>query len=72
VHVADRQEFLLPRSYPRVAGGGEALRAMAIPTANGELTISCLMESAWFWGAWAPSRSHTLGNRPVRRGVYSP
>ena len=72
VHVADRQELLLPRSYPRVAGGGEALRAMAIPTANGELTISCLMESAWFWGAWAPSRSHTLGNRPVRRGVYSP
>jgi hypothetical protein len=49
VHVADRQEFLLPRSYPRVAGGGEALRAMAIPTANGELTISCLMESARFW-----------------------
>ena len=33
VDVADRQEFLFPRRHPRVAGRGEALRAMAIPTA---------------------------------------
>jgi hypothetical protein len=50
VHVADGQEFLLPRRDPVVAGGGEALGTMPIPAANGELTISCLMESARFWG----------------------
>ena len=33
VHVADRQELLLPRGHPGVAGGGEALGTMPIPTA---------------------------------------
>ena len=33
VHVADRQEFLLARRHPGVAGGGEALGTMPIPTA---------------------------------------
>jgi hypothetical protein len=33
VHVADGQEFLLPRRHPVVAGGGEALGTMPIPTA---------------------------------------
>ena len=33
---------------------------------------SCLMESKRFWGVRAPSRSHALSNRPVRRAVDSP
>jgi hypothetical protein len=33
VHVADWQELLLTRRHPLVAGGRQALRAMAIPTA---------------------------------------
>ena len=33
MHVADRQELLLARRDPRVAGGGEALGTMPIPTA---------------------------------------
>jgi hypothetical protein len=33
VHVADRQELLLTRRHPGVAGGREALRAMTVPTA---------------------------------------
>ena len=33
VDVADRQELLLTRGHPRVAGGREALGTMAIPTA---------------------------------------
>ena len=33
VDVADRQELLLPRRHPGVAGGGEALGTMPIPTA---------------------------------------
>jgi hypothetical protein len=33
VDVPDRQELLLPRRHPRVSGGGEALWAMAVPTA---------------------------------------
>jgi hypothetical protein len=42
VDVADGQELLLSRGHPGVAGGGEALRAVAIPTRNGELSITCL------------------------------
>jgi len=33
VHVAHRQELLLPRGHPGVAGGREALGTMPIPTA---------------------------------------
>ena len=33
VHVADGQQFPLPRGHPDVAGGREALGTMAIPTA---------------------------------------
>jgi len=33
MHVADRQEFLLARRHPLVAGGGEALGTMPIPAA---------------------------------------
>ena len=33
VHIAHRQQFLLARRHPGVAGGGEALGTMPIPTA---------------------------------------
>jgi hypothetical protein len=58
VYIADGQEFLLARRDPRVAGRGEALGTMPIPTGNGELSITCLMESPRFWGV--PSLSPAL------------
>jgi hypothetical protein len=72
VKVIDGQQLRLPSLEPPGLRQRLTRGTMAIATRNGELTITCLMESVRFWGVRAPSRSHTLGNRPVRRAVYSP
>jgi hypothetical protein len=43
--IGDRQEFILASCDPFITGSALALGAMPIATANGELTISCLMGS---------------------------
>jgi hypothetical protein len=72
VEVRNRQEVSLPRAEPSFLRGRLAFGTVAIATANGELTISCLMESARFWGVRASSRFHTLDLRPIRHAVHSP
>jgi hypothetical protein len=57
---------------PRGAGERLAAGAMPIATANGELTISCLMESARFWGVRVSSRLYTLDLRPIRHALHAP
>ena len=49
-----------------------ALGTMAIATRNGELSITCLMESTRFWGARVSSRFPTRDIRSIRRTIYCP
>jgi hypothetical protein len=48
--VGDRQEFVLASRDPFIAGSALAFWAMPIAAANGEIPISCLMESNLYWG----------------------
>jgi hypothetical protein len=45
VIVSDRYKLLLSRSKPLISRVGLALRTMAVTAGNGELSITCLMES---------------------------
>jgi hypothetical protein len=45
MEIARGEKLLLTRSDPAIPSGGLTLRAVAIATANGELSISCLMGS---------------------------
>ena len=49
VQVRNGQELSLTSGQPLFAGIAETLRTMPVAAANGELTISCLMGSIWFW-----------------------
>jgi hypothetical protein len=51
VHVRHVEDLALARLQPALAGLRLALRAVPISAGNGELSITCLMESASFWGA---------------------
>ena len=63
VKIADFQEFGLTVFYPLRPGQTLALWAVAIPAANGEISISCLMGSIPLWGVQQPeeraARVHT-------------
>jgi hypothetical protein len=72
VHVGHLEQLALARVQPALPRLRLALRAVPVPTANGELTITCLMVSARFWGVQARSRSRTVDNRPIWCAVYSP
>ena len=50
VHIRHVEQLPLTRVPPAGPRLRLALRAVAIAARNGELTISCLMESARFWG----------------------
>ena len=53
--VARGEKFLTTRFEPTVAGVGLTLGAVPVTAANGEIPISCLMESNLYWGvrsAW--------------------
>jgi len=50
MEVRNGQELRAARLDPPGTGLRLTRRAVAIPTRNGELTITCLMESARFWG----------------------
>jgi hypothetical protein len=45
VEVWNAEQFLLSRSEPALASLCLALRTVPVPAGNGELTITCLMES---------------------------
>jgi hypothetical protein len=45
MHVGNIQQFRFAGSEPLVTGVGLALCAMAVTTRNGEIPITCLMES---------------------------
>ena len=47
MNIWDRQQFLAARFQPPVACVGLALRTMAIPARNGEISITCLMGSVF-------------------------
>ena len=63
VQVARGEKFSSTRSDPAFASSGLTLRAMAITAGNGEISISCLMESFFNWrvrsGYEACSRGYT-------------
>jgi hypothetical protein len=59
VVVPDREEFVLSGGEPLIARVRQTLRAVPISTANGELSISCLMESPRFWGVSRKAGAHT-------------
>jgi hypothetical protein len=48
--IGNRQKFVLTSQDPFVASATLTLGAMAIAAANGEIPISCLMESNLYWG----------------------
>ena len=72
VKVRNRQEVRLLRGEPAFLRRGLAFGAVAIAAGKGELSITCLMESASFWGARVSSRFHTLDLRPIRHAMHSP
>jgi hypothetical protein len=45
VDIADRQKVTAARFQPAVPGVGLALRAVPVSTGNGDVSITCLMES---------------------------
>src|ERR1700756_4810948 len=49
VHVARGEKFSSARSNPSFPSGGLTLRAVAISAANGVLSVSCIMESNFYW-----------------------
>ena len=49
VQVTRGEKFLLTRSDPAIPSGGLTLRAMAVPAANGENPITCIMGSSFYW-----------------------
>src|SRR5271169_939966 len=49
VRVACWKKFSFTRSDPAFPCSDLTLRAVAIAAANGELSISCLMESNFYW-----------------------
>src|SRR5437867_6787371 len=68
VEVGHGQEPLEPLCDPLGSGRVLALGAVAIPTGNGELTITCLMESVPFWGVRGWMGVGGGGVRTVRCG----
>jgi len=58
MHVRHVQQLAFARGQPAVSRLRLTLRTVAIATRNGELSITCLMESPRFWGA--PSLSLAL------------
>jgi hypothetical protein len=70
--IAHGQELRFARRHPGVPRGGQTPGTMPVPAANGAISITCLMESASFWGARVSSRLHTLDLRPIRRAMHSP
>src|SRR3954453_20751831 len=56
VIVVDRQQLLLASGQPFITGIRLAFGAMAISARNGEIFITCIMESISFWGV-RPSSS---------------
>ena len=49
VHIGDRQQFSNASGEPFIARVDLTLRAVAVATSNGELTITCLMGSNSLW-----------------------
>ena len=56
--IAGGQKVPAARIEPAVRGVGLTLRTMPISTRNGEISITCLMESNFLWG---------VGRRNLRR-----
>jgi hypothetical protein len=48
--IGDAEYFTLACGDPSPTATGLALRTVAIAAGNGELTITCIMESIWLWG----------------------
>jgi hypothetical protein len=70
--VRTRQELRALGREPTLGVRGVTRRAVPIATGNGELTITCLMESTSFWGARVWDRVQTPDMWPVRPTVHSP
>jgi hypothetical protein len=73
MEVADRQQFSLAVFQPAGFSQALALGAMAIPTGNGELSITCLMGSTSLWGVrlyWGrAARATRPFDSPLRLGL---
>ena len=72
VEIRDRQQVGFPRRQPAFLCQRLTLRAVAIATGNGELTISCLMESVSFGGVRGGARGYASGFRLTQPALHSP
>jgi hypothetical protein len=72
MEVRNRQQIGLAGGEPPLLGHRLTLGAMAIPTRNGELPISCLMVSPRFWGAPLLAGEPCRAIRSARRLRLSP
>ena len=72
VHIRHVEQIALACVEPALPRLCLTLRAMPVAAANGELSITCLMESARFWGARVSSRFPTRDIRSIRRTIHSP
>jgi hypothetical protein len=63
VEIADGQQLGLALGEPLACGCASALGTMPVAAGNGELTISCLMESLSLWEYTALHRVFTFRRR---------
>jgi hypothetical protein len=59
MHITGRKKFSAALFQPAIASARLTLRAMPISAANGDLSISCVMESFFNWRVRS-ARCHVL------------
>jgi hypothetical protein len=62
--VRDVEQLTLARAQPPLARLPLTLRTVPVTTRNGELSITCLMGSARFWGADGKRSVRNEASRP--------